>query len=350
MVGTSLRTSDFDYHLPHHLIAQTPVEPRDSSRLLVLHRDTGHMEHRGFHQLPEYLRPGDVLVFNDTRVVPARLYGRREGTGGRAEFLLLQRVEPGVWRCLGRPGRRLRPGIRFSIDGTTGDDLWVEVLEVGEDGVRTVRLSSEEVIERAGQIPLPPYVHTRLEDPERYKTVYSRVLGSVAAPTAGLHFTPELLEKLAAQDVRQIYVTLHVGLDTFRPVKVEDPREHSIHTEHFQLGQDAAEELNAARREGRRIIAVGTTSVRVLEQVALTSQRKGSKEMPPTEGWAELFILPGHQFRMVDTMITNFHLPRSTLLMLVSAFAGRDLILRAYQEAIAREYRFYSFGDGMVIL
>ena len=350
MAGSSLRTSDFDYHLPHDLIAQTPVEPRDSSRLLVLHRNSGEIEHRHFHHLPEYLRPGDVLVFNDTRVVPARLYGRREGTGGKAEFLLIQWVEPGVWKALGKPGRRLRPGNRFSIDGATEGELWLEVLEVGQDGVRTVRLSSEEAMERAGRIPLPHYIHTQLEEPERYQTVYSRVPGSVAAPTAGLHFTPDIIELLAAQGVRQIYVTLHVGLDTFRPVKVEDPQEQRLHTEYFELGYEAAEELNAARRDGRRIIAVGTTTVRVLEQVAITCQQKGSRELAATEGWAELFILPGHDFKVVDAMITNFHLPRSTLLMLVSAFAGRDLILSTYQEGIAREYRFYSFGDGMMIL
>ena len=350
MATPSLSTSDFDYHLPQHLIAQEPVEPRDSSRLLVLHRNGGQIEHQRFNRLTEHLHPGDVLVFNDSRVVPARLFARRESTGGKAEFLLLRRLEAGVWRALGRPGRSLRPGARFCVDGATGVDLFIEVLEVGQDGVRTVRLSSEEAIERVGQIPLPPYVHTPLEDPERYQTVYSRVPGSVAAPTAGLHFTPELLQSLPVRGVRQIYITLHVGLDTFRPIKVEDPYKHTLHTEYFDLGQEAADELNAARREGRRIIAVGTTTVRVLEQAALISHRNGSKEILPTADWAELFILLGHNFKLVDAMITNFHLPRSTLLMLVSAFAGRDLILRAYQEAIAHNYRFYSFGDGMLIL
>ena len=350
MATPSLRTSDFDYHLPQYLIAQEPVEPRDSSRLLVLNRDSDQIEHQHFRHLPEYLHPGDVLVFNDSRVVPARLFARRESTGGKVEFLLLQRLEAGVWRALGRPGRRLRPGTRFCMDGATETDLLIEVLEVGQDGVRTVRLSSEKAIERAGQIPLPPYIHTPLKDPERYQTVYSRVPGSVAAPTAGLHFTPELLQTLSAKGVRQIYITLHVGLDTFRPIKVEAPHKHTIHTEYFDLGQEAADEINAARREGRRIIAVGTTTVRVLEQMALTSQRNGSQELLPTAGWAELFILPGHSFKLLDAMITNFHLPRSTLLMLVSAFANRELILRAYQEAIAYNYRFYSFGDAMLIL
>ena len=345
-----MRTSDYDYHLPPHLIAQTPLEPRDSSRLLVLQRDTGHMEHRHFYELTEYLREGDVLVFNDSRVIPARLHGRREGTGGKVEFLLLQRLQPGVWKAMGRPGRRLQPGSRFRIEGDSDDELWIEVLEASEDGVRTVRLSSEEGIGSAGQTPLPPYIHTPLDDPERYQTVYAKTPGSVAAPTAGLHFTPELLDTLSAKGVRQIYVTLHVGLDTFRPVRGEDPREHAIHGEYFQIDEDAAAQLNAARGEGRRVLAVGTTSVRLLEQAALYAEDRGSSELLPNSCWAELYILPGHRFRVVDAMLTNFHLPRTTLLMLVSAFAGRERILNAYREAVARDYRFYSFGDGMLIL
>ena len=345
-----MRTSDFDYYLPPHLIAQAPVEPRDSSRLLVLHRGTGRMEHRRFPDLVGYLREGDVLVFNDSRVIPARLHGIQEGAGGRVELLLLLRLRPGIWKCLGRPGRRLRPGSRFRVEGDSPTELWVEVLEAAEDGVRTVRLSSEEGIEGAGRIPLPPYIHTPLDDPERYQTVYARAPGSVAAPTAGLHFTPELLEALKAGGVREVCVTLHVGLDTFRPVHGEDPEEHKIHGEYFEIDAEAAAQLNAARREGRRVIAVGTTSVRVLEQAALHAEDRGSKELVPTSDWAELYILPGHRFRAVDAMITNFHLPRTTLLMLVSAFAGRERILSAYEEAIAREYRFYSFGDGMLLL
>jgi len=308
------------------------------------------MEHRRFYELGDHLREGDVLVFNDSRVIPARLYGRREGTGGRVEFLLLLRLKPGVWRAVGKPGRRLKPGSRSRIEGDSGSELWIEVLEATEDGVRTVRLSSEEGIERVGQIPLPPYIHTLLDDPERYQTVYARVLGSVAAPTAGLHFTTGLLETLKAKGVQQVYVTLHVGLDTFRPVREEDPVEHRLHGEYFELDKDAAAQINAARREGRRVIAVGTTSVRLLEQASLYAEGKGSSELLPVSGWAELYILPRHRFRLVDAMITNFHLPRTTLLMLVSAFAGRELVLDAYREAIAREYRFYSFGDGMVIL
>ena len=345
-----MRTCDFDYHLPHGLIAQTPLELRDTSRLLVLHRKTGHMEHRHFYHLGDYLRRGDVLVFNDTRVIPARLYGRREDTGGKVEILLLQRIEPGVWKALGRPGRRLRQGRRFWIDGGSAGELWLDVLEAAENGVRTIRLSSEEGLEEAGRIALPPYIHTPLDDPQRYQTVYSREPGSVAAPTAGLHFTPRLLSDLEAKGVRSVYVTLHVGLDTFRPVREEDPTDHQMHGEYFQLSEDAAGELNAARVEGRRVIAVGTTSVRLLEQAAIHSEGKSSQEIMATSGWTELYILPGHRFRLVDAMITNFHLPRTTLLMMVSAFAGRENVLNAYHEAIQQEYRFYSFGDAMLIV
>ena len=345
-----MQTSDFDYHLPPHLIAQTPVEPRDSSRLLVLHRESGLMEHRRFPDLIEYLEEGDVLVLNDSRVFPARLRGTREDTGGKVEILLLSRLQPGVWRAIGRPGRRLKPGSRFTIDGVTQDGLRLEVLEAAGDGVRTVRLSSEEGIERAGVIALPPYIHIPLEDPERYQTVYSSVPGSVAAPTAGLHFTPQLLQDLAAKGVRLAHVTLHVGLDTFSPVRSEDPRDHTLHGEYFDLDEDAASEINAARSEGRRVFAVGTTSVRLMEQAALYSEGRGSLDLLPTSGWADLYILPGHRFRIVDAMITNFHLPRTTLLMMVSAFAGRERIIEAYKEAIASEYRFYSFGDGMLIV
>ena len=345
-----MRTSDFVYHLPPHLIAQTAVGPRDSSRLLVLHRDTGHLEHRRFYELPEYISEGDVLVFNDSRVIPARLHARREGSGGKVEILLLQRLEPDVWKAIGRPGRRLTPGSRFLLEGDTQDGILAEVQETAANGVRTVRLSSEDGLEEAGEIALPPYIHMPLEDPERYQTVYSRVPGSVAAPTAGLHFTPGLLKAIEARGVRQAYVTLHVGLDTFRPVHEENPAEHSIHGEYFAIDDAATTQINATRQDGRRVIAVGTTSVRVLEQAAIWSKRGGSPELRPTAGWAELYIMPGHRFRVVDAMITNFHLPRTTLLMLVSAFAGRERVLETYQEAITREYRFYSFGDAMLVL
>ena len=363
-----MRTSDFDYSLPPELIAQTPVEPRDSSRLLVLHRATGQMEHRRFADLVEYLRPGDVMVFNQSRVIPARLQGRRKDTGGLVEFLLLRREAPGIWLALGKPGRRLRPGACIVLEpaasapATSGllisphsatvsaEELEVEVLAVGEDGTLKVRLSREELVDGLGQVPLPPYIHEPLADRERYQTVYSRHAGSVAAPTAGLHFTLPLLRRLEEHGVAPVFVTLHVGLDTFRPVRGEDPSEHKIHTEFYEVDAQVAATLNRARQEGRRIIAVGTTSVRVLEQLGHDMAQEGQSGVLPAQGQARLFILPGHKFRLVDAMITNFHLPRSTLLMLVSAFAGREVVLRTYQEAIARSYRFYSFGDAMLIL
>ena len=352
-----MRTSDFDYHLPQRLIAQTPAEPRDSSHLLVLHRDTGRMEHRIFQDLPDYLVEGDLLVLNDSRVIPARLYGHREDTGGKVELLLLHRLPGGAWRAMGKPGRALRPGVRVLIDGDGDPGLTVEILEASEEGLRTVRLSSEEAALQAGHTPLPSYIRRLPPDLQRYQTVYSRVDGSAAAPTAGLHFTHELLETLAAKGVHLTYVSLHVGVDTFRPVRADAPTEHKLHGEYFALGEAAAAELNAARRDGRRIVAVGTTSVRLLEQIAQDAEARGDHQILPLDGWASLYILPGHRFRLVNAMITNFHLPRTTLLMLVSAFAGsdpsagsgRDLILRAYQEAIQLEYRFYSFGDCMLI-
>ncbi len=375
-----MRTSDFDYHLPPGLIAQTPLEARDSSRLLLLDRATGRTEHRHFHDLPEFVRPGDVMVFNQSRVIPARLYGHRADTGGKVEFLLLHRESPGVWQALAQPGRRLGPGVRVVLDspGTAppgrGEDssvpppadggksppapllergekrgFGVEVLTSHADGIKTVRLESEEDIGRLGVVPLPPYIHRRLEDPERYQTVYARQPGSAAAPTAGLHFTEPLLARLKDAGVEPAFVTLHVGLDTFRPVQSEDPAEHTIHTEYYELGREAAGSLNAALAKGRRIIAVGTTSVRVLEQLGQRMAEDGRNRVEPYSGQAGLFILPGHKFRLVDALITNFHLPRSSLLMLVSAFAGRERVLRAYQEAISEGYRFYSFGDAMML-
>jgi len=363
-----MRTSDFDYHLPPELIAQSPIEPRDASRLMVLDRRTGTTQHRRFNDLLEYLRAGDVMVFNQSRVIPARLYGHRADTGSRVEFLLLRRNADGTWQAMARPGRRLRPGVVVEINeekspqppfakGGT-DALTVEVVGTGEDGLKTIRLSSEEGIERFGHTPLPPYVRETLDDPERYQTVYSRQLGSVAAPTAGLHFTEELLEKIRGMGVETTFVTLHVGLDTFKPVDEDDPTEHKIHTEHYQIGAETAGALNKARSEGRRIIAVGTTSVRVLEQAGADMGSRGDTSLSATEAEASLYILPGHTFRLVDAMITNFHLPRSTLLMLVSAFleiggpstgSGRTALLAAYRDAIEQKYRFYSFGDAMFI-
>lgn len=348
-----MRTSDFDYALPQELIAQTPAEPRDHSRLLVLDRPSGAIKRRDhFYELADELRPGDLLVLNDTRVLPARLYGVRAGADGKIELLLLRRTGPGRWLCLGRPGRRLTPGAKLLITGN-GHSLQAEVEAVEQDGLRTVRFADEALLDRVGVTPLPPYIHAPLADPERYQTVYARAPGSAAAPTAGLHFTPQLLERLRSRGVETATVTLHVGLDTFKPVDEEDATQHRIHTEYWELGANAADALNHARAEGRRVVAVGTTSVRVLEQAAsLAEQQSGGGQVwrfTATSGWADLFILPGYRFRAVDALITNFHLPRSTLLMLVSAFAGRELVLRAYQEAIARRYRFYSFGDAMLI-
>jgi len=344
-----MRTADFDYPLPAHLIAQRPVEPRDHARLLVLDRATGRLEHRRFYELGDYLQPGDLLVFNDTRVLPARLRGRRADTGGGVELLLLRRVGPGLWECLGRPGRRLREGVNLVLEGK-GTALTARVVAVEEGGIRRVAFEDEARLEQVGEVPLPPYIREPLEDPERYQTVYARVAGSVAAPTAGLHFTPHLLESLARQGVRMAFLTLHIGLDTFRPVTEEDPRQHRLHTEFLQVPEETARAVEEARRAGRRVVAVGTTVVRALEQCALWSEAQGREGLGPCSGWADLFILPGHRFRAVDALITNFHLPRSTLLMLVCAFAGRERVLDAYREAVAQGYRFYSFGDAMLIL
>ncbi len=345
-----MRTSDFDYVLPPERIAQTPVEPRDHSLLMRLDRATGDLSHHRFYDLPSLLRPGDLLVFNDSRVIPARLYGRRASTGGQVELLLLRRERPNYWQCLGRPGRRLHSGEVIAFDG----GLSANVVERGEGGLLWAELNDESLVERVGQTPLPPYIHAALADKERYQTVYARreKSGSVAAPTAGLHFTPELLERLRTSGMELAYVTLHVGLDTFRPVEEEDPREHKLHTEFWELPQATADAINRAVSEGRRIVAVGTTSVRTLEQSRRVGMAEGVDEgkVRAGAGWADLFILPGHRFRLVGAMVTNFHLPRSSLLMLVSAFAGRERILSAYQSAIQAGYRFYSFGDAMLIV
>ena len=345
-----MRTSDFDYRLPPELIAQTPLEPRDSSRLLVLRRSPGRVEHRRFPDILEYLRPGDVMVFNRSRVIPARLRGYHAGGGGRVELLLLRREAPGIWRALAKPARRLRPGSKVLVEGGTGDLLAVEILASHGDGIKTVALGSDEAVETLGETPLPPYIREPLADPRRYQTVYAAEPGSAAAPTAGLHFTEGLMDQLAAAGVEPAFVTLHVGLDTFRPVRGEDPAQHEIHTEYFQLGQDAAAALDRARSRGSRVVAVGTTVVRVLEQAAKLAEARGESRLSAVSGQADLFILPGHEFRVVDALLTNFHLPRSTLLMLVSAFAGRERVLEAYGEAISRRYRFYSFGDAMLVL
>ncbi|MEE9399771.1 MAG: tRNA preQ1(34) S-adenosylmethionine ribosyltransferase-isomerase QueA [Dehalococcoidales bacterium] len=343
-----MKTSDFDYHLPQELIAQTPVEPRDHSRLMVLNRSDGSLEHHRFTELVDYLQDGDVLVFNDSRVIPARLNGKRTDSGGKVEILLLRRIDANVWEALARPGKRLRAGTRVEIiNGPVADTLppvIAEVIKQGHGAVRVIKFSDETRLTELGRIPLPPYIHIPLDDAERYQTVYAEIAGSVAATTAGLHFTPELLDRLGRKGVQCLFVTLHVGLDTFSPVREDDPQEHLIHSEYGVLSEKVADELSRAKKERRRIICVGTTTVRFVEHVAAISNL-----LQPFEGWVNLFILPGFQFRMVDAMVTNFHLPRSTLLMLVTAFAGREHINKAYREAISRRYRFYSFGDAMLI-
>ena len=340
-----MKTDDFDYNLPEELIAQTPIEPRDHSRLMVLDRASGAIEHRRFYDLPEYLRRGDVLVFNDSRVIPSRLHATRAG-GGSVELLLLRRLEPGRWHALVKPGRRMRQGDAFEVS-RDGRRITGEVLEVHEDGSRTVELSGEEHLDALGVVPLPPYIHEPLADPERYQTVYARAEGSVAAPTAGLQFTPELLDKIRAQGVETVFVTLHVGLGTFRPVTVDDPESHKMHPEYWELSPDAAETIGRAKAEGRRVVSVGTTAVRLMEQVGSQS---ADGSLSPGSGWADILIYPGHRFHLVDALVTNFHLPKSTLLMLTSALAGRDRLLAAYREAASQGYRFYSFGDAMLIV
>jgi S-adenosylmethionine:tRNA ribosyltransferase-isomerase len=352
-VGTSVKTSDFDYFLPPELIAQIPVEPRDRSRLMVLDRADGSLEHRRFAEIGDYLHEGDVLVFNDSRVIPARLWGRKSQSAGKLEILLLRRLKPRIWQVLLRPGKRIKTGSR--IDLTTGSSVedkedsrvWAEVIGLEDDGIKLIRLSDEKRLSNLGQVPLPPYIHTPLNDPERYQTVYARFPGSVAAPTAGLHFTPSLIKQIENKGVTCQFVTLHVGLDTFRPIREDNPLQHTIYQEYGALSPEVASQLSRAKAEGRRVICVGTTTVRLIEAIA---QASDPTHLAPFTGAVSLFILPGHQFRVVDALITNFHLPRSTLLMLVSAFAGIDLVKKAYREAILNKYRFYSFGDAMLII
>ncbi len=341
-----MKTSDFDYDLPESYIAQTPREPRDSSRLLVLRRDTGQVEHRIFREIGAYLRPNDVLVLNRTRVIPARIYARKE-TGGRVELLLLRRRDELTWDAL-VGGKGLSAGKKMHVENGPR----AEILQVLNGSERLIRFEQpiEPFFPRVGNVPLPPYIHEKLADPERYQTVYAREPGSAAAPTAGLHFTPRLLDELQAQGVALGYVTLHVGLDTFAPVTEAHPEEHKIHTEWCELPAETAELINAARAKGGRIIAVGTTSVRTLESAARQSQETGSSAVQPYSGPTDLFILPGFRFGLVEAMITNFHLPKSTLLMLVSAFAGREQILQTYETAKQAGYRFYSVGDAMLML
>jgi S-adenosylmethionine:tRNA ribosyltransferase-isomerase len=340
----ALFTSDFDYDLPPEFIAQTPAEPRDSSRLFVLQRATGEIHHTVFQELGRFLAPGDLLVLNQTRVIPARLYARKVPTGGRVELLLLHRQEGEIWEAL-VGGKGLSVGRKVQVEGGP----LAEIVGVLEGPRRLVRFSEpvEPALERIGHMPLPPYIHTPLQDPERYQTVYARQPGSAAAPTAGLHFTPQLIAQLKEQGVGFATITLHVGLDTFAPVNEDIPKEHKIHSEWCQITEEAAAAINQAHQTDKRVIAVGTTSVRTLENAAHAS---GDSPLQPYQGSTELFILPGFRFKAVDAMITNFHLPRSTLIMLVSAFAGRERILMAYEEAKRQGYRFYSFGDAMLIL
>ena len=341
-----MKTKDFYYDLPEELIAQTPIEPRDHSRLMVMDRQTGELTHAHFYDIVHFLRPGDCLIVNDSRVLPARLYGEKEGTGAQVEFLLLTQKENMVWEVLAGPGKKARPGTRFVFGGGL---LRAEVLEVAPDGNRIVRFACDgnfyQVLDQIGQMPLPHYIHQKLEDKERYQTVYARELGSAAAPTAGLHFTPALLEQLKAMGVNIGFVTLHVGLGTFRPVKVEDVTQHKMHSEHYELNQETADLINQTKRNGGRVIAVGTTSCRTLESVA---QKEGC--IKASEGWTDIFIYPGYTFQVLDGLITNFHLPESTLIMLVSAFAGYSHTMQAYQTAVQERYRFYSFGDAMLVV
>ena len=349
-----MKVDEFDFELPERLIAQRPLPERTSSRLLVLHRADGRTEHRTFTDLAEYLRPGDTLVLNDTKVMPARLLGVKADTGAKAEVLLLKRLEGDRWEALVKPGKKIRRGtfLHFGKSGPSDVPLLTaHVEEEGEMGARVIRFSYEgifqELLDRLGEMPLPPYIKEKLEDRDRYQTVYARHEGSAAAPTAGLHFTEDFLARLEHQGVKLCRITLHVGLGTFRPVTAETVEEHKMHAEWYSVSQESADLLNEAKSGGGRIVAVGTTSARTLETLGL---RFGPGRIEACSGWTDIFIYPGYRFTMVDALLTNFHLPRSTLVMLVSALAGRENILRAYKEAIEREYRFFSFGDAMLII
>ncbi len=341
-----MKLSDFNYNLPEELIAQDPLEKRDNSRLMVLHRETGEIEHKHFYDVIDYLNPGDCLVVNNTRVIPARLMGVKEETGASIEVLLLKRKEEKVWETLVKPGKKARVGARISF----GDGLLVgEVIDIVEEGNRLIRFEYdgifEEILDQLGQMPLPPYITHQLQDKNRYQTVYAKYDGSAAAPTAGLHFTEELLEKIQAKGIRIAKVTLHVGLGTFRPVKEENVLDHHMHSEFYIVDEEAARVINETRASGGRVISVGTTSTRTLETVA-----EPDGYIPVKSGWTDIFIYPGYQFKAVDCLITNFHLPESTLIMLVSALADRETILHAYEVAVQERYRFFSFGDAMMIV
>lgn len=338
-----MRTDDFDYFLPEELIAQHPLEDRTASRLMVVNKDK--TEHKKFTDLIDYLTPGDCLVLNNTRVIPARLYGSKKETGGAIEFLLLKRIDINTWEVVLKPGRRAKPGARFVF----GDILEAEILEVVEEGNRIVRFYYEgifeEILDKLGEMPLPHYITAKLENKERYQTVYSKESGSAAAPTAGLHFTKEYLGKIADKGIDIAFLTLHVGLGTFRPVKVDDVTNHKMHTEYYEVSQEAANKINECKKRGGKVVCVGTTSVRTVESVA-----EPDGTMKAQSGETDIFIYPGYKFKTVDALVTNFHLPKSTLIMLVSALAGKDNILKAYNEAVKEKYRFFSFGDAMLII
>lgn len=340
-----MKVTDFDYELPEELIAQTPIEKRDESRLMVLDRKEQTIEHKHFKDIIDYLEPGDVLVRNNTKVIPARLYGKKE-TGAKVEFLLLNNMEKDIWECIVRPGNKLHIGAKVIF----GDGLLkAEVLDTMPGGTRKVEFHYEgifnEILDKIGLMPLPPYIHERLKENDRYQTVYAKYDGSAAAPTAGLHFTPELLKKIEEKGIDIANVTLHVGIGTFRPVKEDTVEAHQMHSEHFYIKEEDCEKINKAKKSGHRVIAVGTTSCRVLETIA-----DDNGYVKPTEGDTQIFIYPGYKFRCLDALITNFHLPQSTLVMLVSALAGKDYIMKAYKEAVEQKYRFFSFGDAMLII
>lgn len=340
-----MKVKDFYFDLPKELIAQHPLEKRDESRLMVLNKKSGEIEHKVFKDIIDYLNPGDCLVLNDTRVMPARLYGAKEGSGGKMEFLLLNRHEDDIWETLVKPGKRGKVGAKFVFGN---GELKAEVVEVLDNGNRKVKFYYdgifEEVLDSLGEMPLPPYIEEKLEDRERYQTVYSKEVGSAAAPTAGLHFTDELLQAIRKKGINIAFVTLHVGLGTFRPVKAEDIQDHEMHSEYYILDKENAEIINNAKRSGKRVIAVGTTSNRTLESIA--SEEGQVKEQ---SGYTSIFIYPGYKFKIVDAIITNFHLPESTLIMLISAFSTREIVMNAYKTAVENKYRFFSFGDAMFI-
>ncbi|CCL50283.1 TPA: tRNA preQ1(34) S-adenosylmethionine ribosyltransferase-isomerase QueA [Clostridioides difficile] len=340
-----MKTSDFKFDLPQELIAQVPIEDRASSRLMVLDKETGNIEHKVFRDIIEYLNPGDCLVLNNTRVIPARLIGEKLETGGKIEFLLLRRTEEDTWQALVKPGKRAKVGTKFSFGN---GKLIGEVVDLSDEGSRIIKFHYdgifEEILDELGNMPLPPYITARLDEKERYQTVYSKHNGSAAAPTAGLHFTEELLNKIKEKGVDIAFVTLHVGLGTFRPVKVEDVLNHKMHSEYYMVSQEAADKINRAKENGKNVICVGTTSCRTIESAC-----NEYGKMKETSGWTEIFIYPGYKFKVLDKLITNFHLPESTLIMLVSAICGKDNVLNAYNEAVKERYRFFSFGDAMII-